>query len=111
MTGDMTWKTITDTGMVHIVWAVHGIGAGITVLTGAAGGIMTHGITAVSIVHGTTTPGTMEDGMTLGIMEDIMEGTMDGATHGIITTAGIILITTTAMYMSATTGSTTLLKG
>ena len=103
-TGDGIWKTITDTITVRTVWAVHGIGAGITVRTGVRGHTARGDITATA-AHGTTEDGTdhgasadgmirgimilgteadgiAEDGMTLGITED---GTA-GMTHGIITT-------------------------
>ena len=89
--------------MGRTVWAVHGIGADITVRTGARGDTVhgdtdtaVHGTTEDGTVHGdsadgmtrgTTTRGTEEDGiaadgMTLGITAD---GTA-GMTHGIIIT-------------------------
>ena len=91
-TGDGIWKTITDTITVRTVWAVHGIGAGITVRTGVRGHTARGDITATA-AHRTTEDGTdhgaSADGMIRGIMilgteaDGIAE---DGMTHGIITT-------------------------
>ena len=104
MTGDGISKTIMAITTGHIVSAVHGTGADITVhftvhgdivligtdggsAIGAATDISTHGI----ITHIITVPaGTLEEaGMTLGTMVAIMDGMILGTMEA--TTAGITL--------------------
>ena len=90
--------------MGRTVWAVHGIGADITVRTGARGDTV-HGDTDTA-VHGTTEDGTVHgdsaDGMTRGTEEDGIAA--DGMTLGITAdgtagmTHGIIITTITDVH-------------
>lgn len=87
----MIWKTITATGTVLTVSAVHGTGADITARTGAVGDTTIHGTTEVSTAHGTMILGITPVGMTLGTTA----GTGDGILLGtILTTDGMTLIIT-----------------
>ena len=96
MTGDGTWKTITDTGTDLTVLEHRGTGAGTTVRISAHTGILTGA--AGAIAHGDITVI-----MTLGTGEDITEAgtvrttpdTGAGTTHG-------TTITTTAAGMTHT---------
>lgn len=113
MTGDGIWKTGMDIITVLTASAVHGIGAGITVHTGAfigeAGAAVrgditvstTHGITEDSMIRGimedATTHGTMED-TGEDITPDIGDGTPLGTTTT-ITMAGTIRITTPVLHI------------